>query len=94
MFIGRLRVVRASAREQIRNADGLRLRYSYCLSLRWHYPDSGSKGLISAAELSAAPQGFKEHRRGCAALQVRENAQERIAPGYVGQPNGNDVRDA
>ena len=27
-----------------------------CRSLRWHYPDSGSTGLISAAN-SAAPHG-------------------------------------
>src|SRR6185437_2000738 len=30
---------------------------SFCRSLRWHYPDSGSQGLISAAENPAAPLG-------------------------------------
>jgi len=39
-------------------------------SLRWHYPVSGSMGMISAAVNRAAPQGMPKHKAGRTRPQV------------------------
>jgi hypothetical protein len=56
MFIARFHPTFKGARSADDDVRGT-IALSLCRSLRWHYPDSGSKGVISAAANAAAPLG-------------------------------------
>jgi hypothetical protein len=60
------------------------------ISLRWHYPDSGSMGVISAA-ISAAPQASNQDRRDLPVSQEVLDADLQIAAGTAGARRGDAI---